>query len=68
MTFFYHELHSGASGYAVIETMLYHHNKYQLGDPVRIKVAAANLEKKQLDFVIAGEEKQNGEKPRKNRG
>lgn len=45
-----------------------HHNKYQLGDPVRIKVAAANLEKKQLDFVIAGEEKQNGEKPRKNRG
>jgi len=30
-----------------------HHHKYQLGDPIRIKVAAANLEKKQLDFVIA---------------
>jgi ribonuclease R len=30
-----------------------HHNKYQLGDPVRIKVALANLEKRQLDFVLA---------------
>ena len=30
-----------------------HHNKYQLGDPVRIKVARANLEKRQLDFVLA---------------
>ena len=30
-----------------------HHNKYQLGDPVRIKVAQANLEKKQLDFTLA---------------
>ena len=30
-----------------------HHNKYQLGDPVRIKVASANLEKKQLDFTLA---------------
>ena len=30
-----------------------HHNKYQLGDPVRIKVARANLEKCQLDFVLA---------------
>ena len=29
-----------------------HHNKYQLGEPVRIKVAKANLEKKQLDFTI----------------
>lgn len=30
-----------------------HHHKYQLGDPVRIQVARANLEKKQLDFVLA---------------
>ncbi len=30
-----------------------HHHKYQLGDPVRIKVARANLEKRQLDFIIA---------------
>lgn len=28
------------------------HNKYQLGDPIRIKVARTNLEKKQLDFTI----------------
>ena len=32
-----------------------HHHTYQLGDPVRIKVAKANIEKKQLDFVIAEE-------------
>ena len=30
-----------------------HHNKYQLGDPIRIKVARANLEKRQLDFTLA---------------
>lgn len=30
-----------------------HHNVYQLGDPIRIKVANANLEKKQLDFTLA---------------
>ena len=30
-----------------------HHHKYQLGDPVRIVVAKANLEKKQLDFALA---------------
>ena len=30
-----------------------HHHKYQLGAPVRIVVAKANLEKKQLDFALA---------------
>jgi len=39
-----------------------HHQKYQLGDPIRIKVARANLEKRQLDFVIAEE---TGKKKRK---
>ena len=29
------------------------HHKYQLGDPIRIKVARANVEKRQLDFTIA---------------
>ena len=29
------------------------HKRFSLGDPVRIKVARANLEKKQLDFTIA---------------
>lgn len=29
------------------------HQRFSLGDPVRIKVARANLEKKQLDFTIA---------------
>ena len=29
------------------------HQRFSLGDPVRIKVACANLEKKQLDFTIA---------------
>ena len=28
------------------------HHKYQLGDAVKIKVANANIEKKQLDFVL----------------
>lgn len=28
------------------------HNTYALGDPVRIKVAKANIEKRQLDFVL----------------
>lgn len=31
-----------------------HHHKYQLGDAVRIRVARANIEKKQLDFTIEG--------------
>lgn len=30
-----------------------HHHKYQLGDPIRIQVARANLDKRQLDFIIA---------------
>lgn len=30
-----------------------HHHKYQLGDPIRIQVAKANLEKRQLDFTLA---------------
>ena len=29
------------------------HNKYMLGDPIRIKVAKANIEKRQLDFTIS---------------
>ena len=32
-----------------------HHQKFSLGDPVKIKVARANLEKKQLDFILADE-------------
>jgi ribonuclease R len=30
-----------------------HHYKYQLGDPIRIRVEKANVEKRQLDFSIA---------------
>jgi ribonuclease R len=30
--------------------------RFQLGDPIRIKVARANLEKRQLDFVPAQDE------------
>ena len=33
-----------------------HHTKYQLGDPIRIKVVRANLEKRQLDFALADDE------------
>ena len=29
------------------------HHKYQLGDAIRIQVAGANIEKKQLDFTLA---------------
>lgn len=32
-----------------------HHNKYLLGDEIKIQVAKANLEKKQLDFTLAEE-------------
>ncbi len=32
-----------------------HHTKYQLGDPIRIQVAHANIEKRQLDFTLADE-------------
>ena len=32
-----------------------HHQKFNLGDPIKIKVARANLAKKQLDFVLAEE-------------
>ena len=31
------------------------HKKYQLGDPIEIEIARANLERKQLDFRIVGE-------------
>ena len=31
----------------------FHHHKYQLGDAIRIKVARANIEKRQLDFILA---------------
>jgi ribonuclease R len=34
-----------------------HHHKYQLGDAIQIKVAKANLEKKQLDFTITEKKK-----------
>ena len=46
-----------------------HHNMYQLGDAVRIRVAGANVERKQLDFVLednnVANEKVKGEKGRK---
>lgn len=41
-----------------------HHHKYQLGDAVRIKVAQANLERKQLDFVLADGEKREETAPK----
>ncbi len=30
-----------------------HHHRYQLGDSIKIQVAKANIEKRQLDFLIA---------------
>jgi len=30
------------------------HKKYQLGDDIEVEIVRANLEKKQLDFRIAG--------------
>lgn len=38
------------------------HHKYQLGDAVRIRVVKANIEKKQLDFMLA-DSKKTTEKP-----
>jgi ribonuclease R len=35
----------------------YSHRIFQLGEAVKIEIARANLEKKQLDFRLAGEEK-----------
>ena len=32
------------------------HKKYQLGDTIEVEIARANLERKQLDFRIVGEE------------
>ena len=32
------------------------HKKYQLGDPVDVQISRANLDKKQLDFRIVGDE------------
>ncbi|MDE6012892.1 MAG: ribonuclease R [Prevotella sp.] len=31
----------------------HYHRKYQLGDAIRIKVASANMEKRQLNFILA---------------
>lgn len=39
-----------------------HHHKYQLGDPIRIKVARANVEKRQLDFMLANNMKNEKDK------
>ena len=33
-----------------------YHRRYSLGDPVRIRVERANLERRQLDFALVGEE------------
>lgn len=33
------------------------HHQYNLGDQIKIKVARANIEKKQLDFTLSGDDK-----------
>ena len=33
-----------------------HHRRFTLGDPIRVRVARANLDKKQLDFVLDPEQ------------
>jgi len=48
-----------------------YHRRYSLGDKVRIRVERANLEKRQLDFTLVGEERgesipsRQGQKPQK---
>jgi ribonuclease R len=42
------------------------HKKYQLGDDIEVEVVRANLEKKQLDFRIAGEEVRTNGRQKKN--
>ena len=32
-----------------------HHHRYQLGDPIKIEVAKANLERRQLDFALVSD-------------
>lgn len=38
-----------------------HNNRYRLGDPIKVRVARANLDKKQLDFAIVGKTNKEGE-------
>lgn len=38
-----------------------HNNRYRLGDPIKVRVARANLDKKQLDFAIVGKTNKAGE-------
>ena len=45
----YYDFHE--DNYCLIGRRRYH--KYQLGDPIRIQVANANLDRKQLDFTLA---------------